>query len=340
MSGIPRPAGPGAPGTARHRRQPPPPGPPATRAEGRHGRGPMRGGRAVVPADRRHPVRGPGDRAGTRAAHRRRRPTAPRPQPGARAGQTHRHPGTCPIEVRPARAPLRPLVRMRLDIGHWSAAAIAVELIPCQRVRPSAACSRVGRALLDSLTCAVGDASTRAAPCRRHPTSAARGSGRTQYRGAGRPATGPVAIPVRHGGLMNRIHHPSARRASPPGRAEPHPRQPQGQRPHPAGRPGRGGSARRFIQDIAAAASVTVGQHRPAPTIPTPRRRTMTAARPRPHTIQLCIHCRQSPAGFWVSGNGGMPARRPWSLPCCQGPDPGRYHVIPFAGPADAGLVR
>ena len=58
------------------------------------------------------------------------------------------------------------------------------------------------------------------------------------------------------------------------------------------------------------------------------------------HTIQLCIHCRQSPAGFWVSGNGGMPARRPWSLPCCQGPDPGRYHVIPFAGPADAGLVR
>jgi hypothetical protein len=139
---------------------------------------------------------------------------------------------------------------------------------------------------------------------------------------------------------MNRIHRPLARRASPPGRAEPHPRQPQGQRPHPASRPGRDGFARRFIQDIAAAASVAAGQHRPAPTTTTPRRRTMTAPRLRPHTIQHCIHCRPGPAGFWVSRNGGMPARRPWCLPCCQRLDPGRHYVIPFEGHGDAGRVR
>jgi hypothetical protein len=66
-----------------------------------------------------------------------------------------RHFGTCRIEARLARGPLRPLVGMRLDISHWSAAATAVELIPCQRVRPSTAYLRVGRALLDSLTCSV-----------------------------------------------------------------------------------------------------------------------------------------------------------------------------------------
>ena len=69
---------------------------------------------------------------------------------------------------------------------------------------------------------------------------------------------------------MNRIHRPLARRAGPPGRAEPPVRQPPGQRPHPASRPGRDGSAGRFIQDIAAAASVAAGQHWPAPATTTP----------------------------------------------------------------------
>jgi hypothetical protein len=48
--------------------------------------------------------------------------------------------GTTRIEVRLAREPLRPPVRMRLEIEPWSPAATALELIPCQRVRPSTAC--------------------------------------------------------------------------------------------------------------------------------------------------------------------------------------------------------
>jgi hypothetical protein len=72
-------------------------------------------------------------------------------------GQAERDPhfGTCRIEVRLARGPLRPPVRMQLHLDHWSAAATAIELIPCQRVQPSAAYFRAGRALLDALTCAL-----------------------------------------------------------------------------------------------------------------------------------------------------------------------------------------
>jgi hypothetical protein len=62
------------------------------------------------------------------------------------------HFGTCQIEVRLARGPLRPPVRMRLAIEPWSPAATALELIPCQRVRPSAAYFAAGHRLLDSLT--------------------------------------------------------------------------------------------------------------------------------------------------------------------------------------------
>ena len=58
----------------------------------------------------------------------------------------------CRIEVRLARGPLRPPVRMRLDIEPWSPTATALELIPCQRVRPSAAYFAAGHRLLDSLT--------------------------------------------------------------------------------------------------------------------------------------------------------------------------------------------
>ncbi len=63
-----------------------------------------------------------------------------------------RHSGTRRIEVRLARGPLRPLLRMRLDIDRWSCSSTAVELIPCGRVRPTAAYFRAGHRLLDSLT--------------------------------------------------------------------------------------------------------------------------------------------------------------------------------------------
>jgi hypothetical protein len=106
------------------------------------------------------------------------------------------------------------------------------------------------------------------------------------------------------------------------------------------GRPGRDGSAGRFIKDIAAAAGVAGGQHWPAPTATMPRRRTITLPRLRPRTVQLRIHCRQSPVEFWVTRNGGMPARRPWCLSCCQGLGPGRYHVISGEGHGGAGRVR
>ena len=54
--------------------------------------------------------------------------------------------------MRLARGPLRPPVRMRLEIEPWSPTATALELIPCQQVRPSAAYFAAGHRLLDSLT--------------------------------------------------------------------------------------------------------------------------------------------------------------------------------------------
>jgi hypothetical protein len=60
--------------------------------------------------------------------------------------------GTRRIEVRLARGPLRPLRRMRLDIDRWSSSSTALELIPCGRVRPTAAYFRAGHLLLDALT--------------------------------------------------------------------------------------------------------------------------------------------------------------------------------------------
>ena len=62
--------------------------------------------------------------------------------------------GTCRIEVGLARGPLRPPLRMRLEIDRWSppSSRTALELIPCQRVRPTAAYFRSGHLLLDSLT--------------------------------------------------------------------------------------------------------------------------------------------------------------------------------------------
>jgi hypothetical protein len=71
---------------------------------------------------------------------------------GAGPTEHDRDSGTRRIEVRLARGPLRPLLRMRLDIDRWSPSSTALELIPCGRVRPTAAYFRVGHLLLDSLT--------------------------------------------------------------------------------------------------------------------------------------------------------------------------------------------
>jgi hypothetical protein len=52
-----------------------------------------------------------------------------------------------------ARGPLRPPLRMRLDIDRWSSPPLqtALELTPSRYVRPSAAYFRAGHSLLDSL---------------------------------------------------------------------------------------------------------------------------------------------------------------------------------------------
>jgi len=49
-----------------------------------------------------------------------------------------------------------------------------------------------------------------------------------------------------------------------------------------------------------------------------------------PRTVQLCTHCQQNPAGFWVSRNSGQTVRRPWCLACLQELDRGSCDVIPF----------
>lgn len=63
--------------------------------------------------------------------------------------------GTHRIQVRLARGPLYPPLRMRLDIDRWSASSTALELIPGRLVRPAADYFRAGRLLLDSLTRSV-----------------------------------------------------------------------------------------------------------------------------------------------------------------------------------------
>jgi hypothetical protein len=61
--------------------------------------------------------------------------------------------GTCRVEVWLARGPVRPPLRMRLDVDRWSPSSrTALELIPCRRVRATASYFRAGHLLLDSLT--------------------------------------------------------------------------------------------------------------------------------------------------------------------------------------------
>ena len=72
------------------------------------------------------------------------------------------------------------------------------------------------------------------------------------------------------------------------------------------------------------------GERSPAPSTGMSRWRPAAWPRLLPRTIQLCIHCRQSPAGFWVSGPGAQTVRRPWCLSCCQELDRDLCHVTPF----------
>jgi len=108
----------------------------------------------------------------------------------------------------------------------------------------------------------------------------------------------------------------------------------QGQEVHLAGRPGHRARPRgrrwATLPPSPVPSARSAGQNWPAATTTMSWRRTVTALGLLPHTVQLCIHCRQSPAGFWVSRHGGQTVRRPWCLPCCQELDPGRYDVIRF----------
>ena len=84
--------------------------------------------------------------------------------------------GTCRIEVGLARGPLRPPLRMRLEIDRWSRSRTALELIPGQLVRPTADYFRSGHLLLDSLTHSLlRDARREAGPGHEPVTSATKG---------------------------------------------------------------------------------------------------------------------------------------------------------------------
>ena len=63
--------------------------------------------------------------------------------------------GTHRVQVRLARGPLQPPLRMRLDIDRWSSSSTALELIPSRMVQPTTGYFRAGRLLLDSLTRSV-----------------------------------------------------------------------------------------------------------------------------------------------------------------------------------------
>src|SRR5215472_6913523 len=93
-------------------------------------------------------------RAGELAAHGARQRTAHRPKPVALAIEQDRDRCAGRIEVGLTRGRLRPPRPMRLDISCWSpsSARTVLELVPAQRVRPTAAYFRSGHLLLDSLT--------------------------------------------------------------------------------------------------------------------------------------------------------------------------------------------
>ena len=91
--------------------------------------------------------------------------------------ETDRDSGTCRIQVRLARGPLRRPLLMRLDIDRWSSSRTALELIPRQRARPTAGYFRAGHRLLDSLTCALrahAQNTTKTTPATSRPADAPR----------------------------------------------------------------------------------------------------------------------------------------------------------------------
>jgi hypothetical protein len=49
-------------------------------------------------------------------------------------------------------------------------------------------------------------------------------------------------------------------------------------------------------------------------------------------TIQLCVHGKKSPAGFWVSSRTSTASGRPWCLACCQELDRVHCAITPFGG--------
>jgi hypothetical protein len=85
-------------------------------------------------------------------------------------------------------------------------------------------------------------------------------------------------------------------------------------------------------REPAAPGADSAGQHRPAPATTMSRLQAVTAPGLLPRTVQLCIHCRQTPPGFWVSRRGGQTVRRPWCVSSCQELDQDRCDVIPFDG--------
>ena len=49
-----------------------------------------------------------------------------------------------------------------------------------------------------------------------------------------------------------------------------------------------------------------------------------------PRTVQLCVHCQQRAAGFWVTSRNDRAVRRPWCLACCAELDQALCDLTPF----------
>ena len=101
--------------------------------------------------------------------------------------------GTCRVQVRVARGPLRPPLRMRLQADHWSSSPpqTALELIPCGHVRPSAAYFRAGHLLLDSLAGSLA----RPVPAQRPDPAASQPHADQGQPGPGRSAAPASPVP-------------------------------------------------------------------------------------------------------------------------------------------------
>jgi hypothetical protein len=106
--------------------------------------------------------------------------------------------GTCRIQVRLARRPLRPPLPMRLDIDRLSSSRTALELIPCKRTRPTAGYFHAGHRLLDSLThalpgCARNASRTRSARSRPADVPQPQPAPEASVPGSPQAATNPAA---------------------------------------------------------------------------------------------------------------------------------------------------